>query len=109
MVAAGWAWAAAIVWLSLTPSPPDAGFEGGDKVGHFGSYALLTVWFFVLYRSTPARVSHAVAFLCLGAGLEIAQGMTAYRTGDAFDMLANALGVLAGAALGIAGPRILRR
>jgi hypothetical protein len=35
--------------------------------------------------------------------------MTAYRTGDAFDMLANALGVLAGAALGIAGPRILRR
>ena len=33
-IAAGCAWTAAIVWLSLTPSPPEVDVAHGDKRGH---------------------------------------------------------------------------
>ena len=34
-VALGWGWAAAIVWLSLTPSPPQIQVDDIDKLeGH---------------------------------------------------------------------------
>src|SRR5512134_342951 len=34
LVAAGWGWATAIVWLSLTPSPRELDIAYGDKLGH---------------------------------------------------------------------------
>ena len=34
-LAVGWGLVAAIIWLSLTPSPPKVDFEQSDKVGHF--------------------------------------------------------------------------
>ena len=34
-LALGWAWVAAVIYLSLTPSLPTVSVEGGDKVGHF--------------------------------------------------------------------------
>ena len=37
-LAVGWAMAAAIVWLSLTPSPPSLDVRMGDKLGHFLGY-----------------------------------------------------------------------
>jgi VanZ family protein len=94
LIAAGWLWAAAIVWLSLTPSPPQVDLTQGDKLGHFAAYGSLTLWFAVLY---PARaIAYGAAFVALGVALEFAQGMTGYRTFDVLDMAANTLGVLAG-------------
>ena len=93
-IAAGWAWAAAIVWLSLVPSPPHIDVAQGDKLGHFAAYGALMFWFAALY---PARrLVFAIGFIALGIALELAQGMSGYRTFDVLDMAANTAGVLAG-------------
>jgi VanZ family protein len=93
MVAAGWAWAGAIVWLSLTPAPPDVGIDQGDKLGHFVAYGWLMFWFAQLYAR---RLPWAAGFVALGIALEFLQGALGYRTFDALDMVANTLGVLLG-------------
>jgi VanZ family protein len=104
-VAAGWAWAAAIAWLSLTPAPPDLDIEHGDKLGHFAAYGLLMFWFSQLYPRRTTRIAYAVGFVAMGIGLEFMQGQLGYRTHEVFDMYANALGVL----LGWAAALLLRK
>jgi VanZ family protein len=106
-VAAGWAWAAAIVWLSLTPAPPDLDVAYGDKLGHFAAYGLLMFWFSQLYLQRKTRIAYAMGFVAMGIGLEFIQGQLGYRTYEVFDMYANALGVLLGWALGLMFPRML--
>jgi VanZ family protein len=103
-LAAGWGWAAAIVWLSLTPSPPQVEVAHGDKLGHFASYGLLMFWFARLHVSKWAQVGYAVAFAAMGISLEFAQGQLGYRTFEILDMVANALGVLVGWAAALAVP-----
>jgi VanZ family protein len=102
-LALGWAWAAAIVFLSLTPSPPDPGFEGGDKLGHFFTYAVMMYWFSQFYFHST-RLLYALGFAVMGVALELAQGAAGYRSLELADMAANALGVLCG----LAAARALR-
>src|SRR5689334_5956856 len=110
LVALGWAWAAAIVWLSLTPSPPKVDFQESDKVGHFIAYGTLMAWFCFLYPGTRTRVLYGAGFIAMGVGLEFIQGWLGYRTYEVFDMYANALGVLLGWAAALAVlPRIKAR
>ena len=90
---------AAIVLLSLMPSPPSLEFEQSDKLGHVGAYAVVMFWFSQLYGKL-ARVFYALGFIAMGVGLEFAQGETGFRTYDMFDMYANALGVVLGGMLG---------
>lgn len=101
-MALGWAWVGAIVWLSLTPSPPKVDFEQSDKVGHFVAYGALMFWFCFLYRKKLSRVCYAAGFMGMGVGLEFIQGMLGYRTYEVFDMYANTLGVLLGWAAALA-------
>jgi VanZ family protein len=103
-LAAGWGWAAAIVWLSLTPSPPQVEVAHGDKLGHFASYAVLMFWFARLYVSKWAPVGYAVTFAAMGISLEFLQGHLGYRTFEISDMVANVLGVLLGWAAAVAVP-----
>lgn len=105
LIAAGWLYAGAIVWLSLTPSPPDPGIEYGDKLGHFLAYALLMLWFAWLHRGAGARLAYAALWIGMGVALEFAQGESAQRTFELADMAANALGVAAGAAAALILPR----
>lgn len=105
MLAAGWAWAATIVWLSLTPAPPSLDFQQSDKLGHFLGYGLLMLWFCILYARTATRVAYAACFVAMGVGLEFIQGALGYRTYEVFDMYANTLGVL----LGWAGAFLLHK
>lgn len=107
-LAGGWLYAAAIVFLSLTPSPPDPGFEHGDKVGHLLAYALLMFWFCVLYRYRYTRLAYGIGWVFLGVALEFAQGATGYRNFELSDMAANTLGVLAGALAALSLPRAAR-
>jgi len=95
-LALGWGWAATIVWLSLTPSPPQVDVQFGDKIGHFGAYGLLMLWFCLLYSSRNTRTRYAAAFIAMGIGLEFVQGWLGYRTFDVMDMAANTIGVLLG-------------
>jgi VanZ family protein len=104
-LAAGWAWAAAIVWLSLTPAPPELDIEHGDKLGHFAAYGLLMFWFSQLYLQRKTRIAYAMGFAAMGIGLEFMQGQLGYRTYEVFDMYANTLGVL----LGWAAALIIRK
>jgi len=96
LLAIGWGWAAAIVWLSLTPAPPKLDFEHGDKLGHFLAYGALMFWFCLLYFRTRVRILYAAGFIAMGIGLEFIQGWLGYRTYDPFDMLANTIGVALG-------------
>jgi VanZ family protein len=107
-VAVGWLLVAAIIWLSLTPSPPKLDFEEGDKVGHLLAYGSTMFWFAQLYASRPARIAHAALFVLMGVTLEFIQGALGYRTYEVFDMFANAAGVLLGWAAALVVPRILR-
>ena len=108
-VALGWGWAAAIVWLSLTPAPPDLDIAYGDKLGHFIGYGLLMSWFCLLYPSRITRISYAAAFIAMGIGLEFLQGQLGYRTYEVFDMYANTLGVLIGWAAALSFRKALLR
>ena len=105
-IAAGWAWAAAIVWLSLAPAPPKVDFSHSDKLGHFAGYGLLMFWFSQLYLKRIIRAAYAAGFIAMGIGLEFLQGHLGYRTYEVFDMYANTLGVLLGWAAALAVPRI---
>ena len=87
---------AAIVWLSVTPFPPDPGFEQGDKPEHVLAYGLLMFWFCQLYTARAARIAWAISFAGMGVALEFVQRALEYRTYDELDMLANAIGVLTG-------------
>jgi VanZ family protein len=98
---------ATVVWLSLTPAPPQIDFEQGDKVGHFLAYGSLMFWFSQLYEKRT-RLFYAIGFVAMGVALEFVQGGLGYRSYEVFDMYANALGVLLGWALALILPRILR-
>jgi VanZ family protein len=109
-LALGWAWVAAIVWLSLTPSPPTIDIEQGDKLGHFLAYGILMFWFCQLYVAPRARLGYALGFVALGVGLEFAQRALGTRSFELFDMAADALGVALGwLAAGVVGGRWVRR
>jgi VanZ family protein len=95
-MAAGWFMVAAIIWLSLMPSPPDPGIEHADKLEHVLAYAMLMFWFCQLHAGWRTRLAYAIGFVAMGVGLEFVQGALAHRTYEAFDMLANGLGVAMG-------------
>jgi VanZ family protein len=87
-----------VIYLSLTPDPPDLGMPEGLKIGHVLAYGWLMLWFAQIYRATGRRLLLAAAFCSLGIVLEYLQGMTDYRGFEYSDMLINS----AGAALGLA-------
>jgi VanZ family protein len=96
LLAGGWAYATAIVFLSLTPRPPQIDVKYGDKLEHLLAYGLLMFWFCVLYRTRYTRLAYGIGWIALGVALEFAQGATGYRSYEVADMAANSLGVLFG-------------
>lgn len=85
----------AVIYLSLTPQPPELpGPLGWDKLDHAVTYAILMGWFAQLYETPRARALLAVAFILLGVVLELLQYVVGYRTLDLVDVAANTLGVL---------------
>ena len=97
--AAGWAFVALVVFLSLTPDPLPAAELGRFDVAHAAAYAWLGYWFAQIHSAPRARLLVAAALACLGIGLEFAQGWTGYRTFSYNDMRDDAIGALAGVAL----------
>lgn len=98
----GWAMVATVIWLSLTPHPPEPpGFLGWDKAQHTLAYAALMFWFRMAFAK---RWRWPVFMLALGLGLEVLQGLGGVRTADWRDMVSNSLGVVVG--LGVAWTRL---
>jgi VanZ family protein len=96
-IAGGWLYAVGIIWLSLTPSPPQIDVANGDKLGHCLAYGALMFWFCWLYPGWKARIVYGAGWIALGVALEFVQRATGYRTFELADMAADALGVLGGA------------
>ena len=103
-VAGGWGIVAAIVWLSVTPAPPQVDVAYGDKIGHLAAYGVLMFWFCQLYR---ARIFYAAGFILMGVALEFVQRELGYRSYEVADMFANALGVLLGWGVALLVPKPL--
>ena len=94
--AVGWFGIGLLIYLSLTPQPPEIPVEQGDKIGHSLAYATLMLWWAQLLPNAPQRRWLAAALIGLGIALEYVQGWTGWRTFDYFDMLADAIGVALG-------------
>jgi len=93
----GWLLVGLVIFFSLTPSPPAMPeFTGGDKFCHLAAYALMTIWFGLIYLPGRRYSLLGVGFILMGVLLELAQGLMGYRTLDIKDMTANAMGVLVG-------------
>ena len=88
-----------VVYLSLTPDPPEVDVPGGLKLGHVVAYFWLMIWFAQIYRADGRRLLLAAALCALGVVLEYLQGLTDYRNFEYSDMLINAVGVMLGLAL----------
>ena len=101
---------AAIVWLSVTPSPPEIDLENADKLEHFAAYGALTFWFCQLHAARRTQLAFLIGFIAMGVALEFVQGALAYRTFDTVDMVANTIGAFAGWAVArLVGPGLFGR
>lgn len=93
--AIGWLILVVVVVGSLIPLRQRGVVFGFDKLEHFIGYALLMYWFAALHAAKH-RAWFAAGFIGLGAALELAQGATGWRSADALDLAADAVGVGAG-------------
>ena len=93
----GWFGVASVIYLSLTPSPPqlDLG-RFTDKWEHLAAYGVLMLWFSQLRIASGERMRVAICLVALGIALEFAQHATGFRNFDIGDMIADALGVCFG-------------
>jgi VanZ family protein len=107
-LAIGWALVATIVWLSVTPQPPDLGIKHGDKLGHFAAYGGAMFWFCQPYARLPTRLAYAAGFIAMGIALEFVQRWLGYRTFEVADMVADSIGVLLGWTAASVIPRLLK-
>ena len=102
---------AAITWFSLTPTAPSAP-DGADKLRHVVAYALTAVLLVLSIRDLPSRPRRVVIFvaaiIAYGIVIEFLQNFTG-RHYDVMDMVANAVGAVAGAIVGIALHRVISR
>jgi VanZ family protein len=91
------AYTAALVWLTLTATPP-AGpeFQNSDKWMHLLAYFLLMAWLGQLAVERRLRANLALACMALGALLELLQGLGGVRQMEFADAGANVLGAWLG-------------
>lgn len=77
-------------------------FDSVDKWLHGVTFLVLALWFAGLYpRKAYWRVG--VALLGFGLVIEACQRMVGYRTADWFDVGADAVGIVAGLLIAVAG------
>jgi len=106
-------WAGVILWLSLSPSPPQPPqWLGWDKLQHAAAYALL-VWLLGYAWSPRPTWRNWLPAIALASGygvlMELLQGsLTSYRDPSLGDALANLAGTLLGAGLAICRASMLR-
>ncbi len=93
---AGWLGVALVAYFSLVPAPPQIDMEEGDKVAHLVAYAGLMLWFAQVLAGRTHRAILALLLVALGVALELAQGLTGYRSMSLADMAANTAGVALG-------------
>ena len=106
--------ALATVSLIQLKSLPNVGISFADKIFHFLAYSMLAfLWFNTFFfhfktRTTKAIVYSTLFSIIFGIILEVLQGsVTAYRSSNVYDALANTLGVLFTMIIILANKKIL--
>ena len=96
----GWLLVLGVIVGSLLPgsSLPDVSLN--DKVEHAGAYCLLMVWFAGLYPRRLYPLIGAVLF-ALGIGLDLLQGLTATRSLELYDIVADLVGIVIGCGISV--------
>ena len=87
-----------ILYLSLikVTNIPNLEVKNIDMIFHsFAYFVLATCWLFTYYKKPKIKYIIIAACVFFGIIIELLQTkLTAYRTGDLIDVLANAFGVL---------------
>ena len=92
----GWLGVVAALVLSLGPATPQGPGHQADKFVHLAGYATLMFWWAQLYVTLPQRVRLGAVLMLLSIAIEGLQGLTPTRKPDAWDVLANIIGILLG-------------
>ena len=95
-----------VCWLAFTPKPPALPFGNADKLHHIGAFIVLAAC--ALLGGGPGRRAAGGAALAMGGFgvfIELVQTQTPGRTGDAPDLVADAIGIAIGVALVLAARR----
>lgn len=95
----------------LVPQPPPVADTGWDKLNHVLAFAgPCFAGLAALPRADLRRgLLLGAALAAYGGGLELLQGLMPPRNADWADLLADALGVLLGAAVYVAATRVVAR
>ena len=96
--AIAWGLLALVFIASLIPMPATTMElpQGFDKYEHIFAYAVLSGYFGQLLSRYALHLRYALALFCMGALLEVLQGLTGYRSPDYYDLAANSIGVVLG-------------
>ncbi len=90
------------IWFFDSKSQAWTWFRGIDKWAHGIAFLILTLWFCGLYRRESYwRV--AIGLLAFGLLIEVCQRMVSYRTAELFDVAADAVGIVVGLLIAVAG------
>ncbi len=93
----GWILVGLVVLFLVIPSPPETmSFHFGDKLLHVSIYAIMMLWFGLIYPPGKFYRNLGLGFIMMGIVLEFIQGLTGYRSLEYTDMTANTIGVLLG-------------
>ena len=83
------------LWMALTPDPDiTLSFPYGDKLLHATTFTCLMGWWGNIYRTRRPRAWAALGCLMFGIFIEFAQWLDPPRDADAFDVLADGIGIL---------------
>lgn len=95
-----WMLLALTLIVCLLPMPRLAPqVEHFDKFEHIAGHAALAAFAAMLYATRRALLKAGVGLLLLGLLIEALQALVPWRSADALDLLANAIGTLLGLAL----------
>ncbi len=91
----GWLYVLLLLYGSLIRVPDiNTYIDHTDKLIHFLLYFLLAGWFVQLYSRLSQRIVILGSTILLGIIIEFLQGLTAYRSFDMLDALANSIGAI---------------
>lgn len=85
-----------IMWLALIPVEGAGGFPGQDKLIHFLTFSILFVLGVRAFPRSASRVWLCCGLFLYGVAMEWLQGQTTYRSMEAWDLVADGLGIALG-------------
>jgi VanZ family protein len=88
---------AAIFWAALQPALAPSGENQMDKLAHVAAFGFMASLGWVACSRLGSRAVVLLGLVCLGVAIEVAQGFVPGRYSSRMDILANLLGIGAGA------------